>query len=63
LEDVLILDTGGLEERDELFEKVKQKALNVAKEADLILYMVDGKTLVDDDERDYFRSLQKLNKR
>jgi len=61
-EDVEILDTGGLEERDELFSKVKEKALNTAKEADLILYMVDAKTIVDEDEKRYFRSLQKLNK-
>lgn len=62
LEDILLLDTGGLEERDELFNKVKEKALNVAKEADLILYMVDGKTIPDEEEIKYFRSLQKLGK-
>ena len=62
LEDILLIDTGGLEERDELFSKVKQKAMQVAKEADLILYMVDGKTIADEEEIKYFRSLQKLNK-
>ncbi len=62
LEDILLLDTGGLEERDELFEKVKQKALDVAKEADLILYMVDGRTIPDEEEIKYFRTLQKLKK-
>jgi len=62
LEEIILLDTGGLEERDELFNKVKQKALDVAKEADLILYMVDGKTIPDEEEIKYFRSLQKLNK-
>jgi GTP-binding protein len=61
-EDFILLDTGGLEERDELFNKVKEKALNVAKEADLILYMVDAKTIPDEEEIRYFRSLQKLNK-
>ena len=62
LEDILILDTGGLEERDELFNKVKQKALDAAKEADLIIYMVDAKTIPDEEEKKYVRSLQKLKK-
>lgn len=62
LEDIILLDTGGLEERDELFEKVKEKSLDVAKEADLILYVVDGKTIPDEEEKKYLRSLQKLNK-
>ena len=62
LEEIILLDTGGLEERDELFNKVKQKALEVAKDADLILYMVDGKTIPDEEEIKYFRSLQKLGK-
>ena len=62
LEEIILLDTGGLEERDELFNKVKQKALEVAKEADLVLYMVDGKTIPDEEEIKYFRSLQKLKK-
>jgi len=62
LEDVVILDTGGLEERDELFNKVKEKALSAAKEADLIIYMVDAKTIPDEEEKKYVRSLQKLKK-
>ncbi len=62
LEDILILDTGGLEDKDELFDMVKEKALNEAKEADLILYMVDGRTIPDEEEKKYVRHLQKLNK-
>lgn len=62
LEDIILLDTGGLEERDELFNKVKEKSLDVAKEADLILYVVDGKTIPDEEEKKYIRNLQKLNK-
>ncbi|NPA11922.1 MAG: ribosome biogenesis GTPase Der [Epsilonproteobacteria bacterium] len=62
LEDVMVLDTGGLEERDELFNKVRQKAMDEAKEADLILYMVDAKTIPDEEEKRYVRELQKLNK-
>lgn len=62
LEEIVLLDTGGLEERDELFNKVKEKALEVAKEADIVLYMVDGKTIPDEEEIKYFRNLQKLGK-
>ncbi|SMC10117.1 ribosome biogenesis GTPase Der [Nitratiruptor tergarcus] len=58
-----ILDTGGIEERDELFEKVKQKSLEAAKDADIILYMVDGKKLPDEEDKQIFRSLQKLGKK
>ncbi|BCD60677.1 MULTISPECIES: ribosome biogenesis GTPase Der [unclassified Nitratiruptor] len=57
-----ILDTGGIEDRDELFEKVKQKSLEAAKDADIILYMVDGKKLPDEEDKQIFRSLQKLGK-
>jgi len=62
LEDMIILDTGGLEERDELFNKVKEKSLEAAKDADLIIYMVDAKTLPDEEEKKYIRTLQKLKK-
>ncbi|BCD62691.1 GTP-binding protein EngA [Nitratiruptor sp. YY08-13] len=58
-----ILDTGGIEDRDELFEKVKQKSLDAAKDADIILYMVDGKKLPDEEDKQIFRSLQKLGKK
>ena len=57
-----LIDTGGLEDRDELFEKVKQKSLEAAKKADIILYMVDGKMLPDEEDKKIFRSLQKLGK-
>ncbi len=57
-----LIDTGGLEDRDELFEKVKKKSLEAAKDADIILYMVDGKMLPDEEDKKIFRSLQKLGK-
>ncbi len=58
-----LIDTGGLEERDELFSKVKEKSLQAAKEADIILYMVDGKMLPDEEDKKFFRQLQKLGKK
>ena len=61
--EITLIDTGGLEERDELFNKVKDKALQIAKDADLILFMVDGQKYPDDEEIKYFRNLLKLNKK
>ncbi|WP_200763569.1 ribosome biogenesis GTPase Der [Nitrosophilus alvini] len=57
-----LIDTGGIEDRDELFEKVKEKALKSAEEADIILYMVDGRVVPDENDKKLFRSLQKLGK-
>ena len=61
--EITLIDTGGLEERDELFNKVKEKSLQIAKDADLILFMVDGQKYPDDEEIEYFRTLSKLNKK
>jgi len=60
--EITLIDTGGLEDRDELFNKVKNKALEMASQADLILFMVDGQKYPDDEEIKYFRNLLKLNK-
>jgi len=60
--EITLIDTGGLEDRSELFNKVKDKALEIAKECDLILFMVDGQKYPDDIEIRYFRNLLKLNK-
>jgi len=60
--EITLIDTGGLEDRNELFNKVKNKALEMAASADLILFMVDGQKYPDDEEIRYFRNLLKLNK-
>lgn len=57
-----LIDTGGLDDSNELFEAVRKNSLKTAKEADVILYVVDGKMLPDDEDRQIFYSLQKLNK-
>lgn len=57
---VQILDTGGIDKSTELFEKVKQIAFETAKEADLILYLVDGKKIPDDEDKKLFYALQKI---
>lgn len=59
----LILDTGGIDEtNDEIFSSVKRKAVDTAKEADIILFMVDGKKLPDEKDKELFYELQELGK-
>ena len=61
--DALMLDTGGIDEtNDEIFSNVKRKAIECAKEADIILFMVDGKKLPDDKDKELFYELQDLGK-
>ncbi len=55
-----VIDTGGIDESSELFSKVAELAFKAAKQADVILYMVDGKTLPDDEDKKLFYKLQKL---
>lgn len=57
----VIVDTGGLDSGSELFENVRQKSLQSAKKADVILYIVDGKTIPQDDDKKIFYDLQKLD--
>lgn len=61
--DALMLDTGGIDEtNDAIFTNVKRKAIECAKEADIILFMVDGKKLPDDKDKELFYELQDLGK-
>lgn len=55
-------DTGGIEDRDELFDKIKEKSLEAAGEADILLFVCDGKGIPTDEEKRLFFQLQKLNK-
>ncbi|MFQ6342424.1 ribosome biogenesis GTPase Der [Campylobacter sp. VTCC 70190] len=58
----LLIDSGGLDESNELFKNVKKNTLKAAKESDIILYLVDGKLAPDDEDRQFFYSLKKLKK-
>ncbi|MFA5234636.1 MAG: ribosome biogenesis GTPase Der [Sulfurimonas sp.] len=58
----LLLDTGGLDQGCELFDKIKEKSLEAAKKADIILYMVDGKSIPEDSDKKLFYELQTLGK-
>ena len=57
-----LLDTGGIDYSSDLFSKVGDKSLQAAKEADIIVYMVDGKSIPDQEDKERFWQLQSLNK-
>ena len=57
-----VIDTGGLDESNEIFVNVKKKSLEMARESDIILYLVDGKKLPDDEDREIIYEIQKLGK-
>jgi GTP-binding protein len=62
LEEVELIDTGGLEEREGLYQKVKEKALETIEKGDLILYLIDGRTIPTEEEVEYIRQIQRLGK-
>lgn len=57
-----VIDTGGIDYSSELFTKVAAFSLKAAKQADIIIYMVDGKTLPSQDDRELFYQLQAQGK-
>ncbi len=57
-----VLDTGGIDYSSELFSKVAEFSLKASDEADIIIYMVDGKTLPSDEDRELFYKLQDMQK-
>lgn len=61
--EALILDTGGIDDTDDvIFSNVKRKAIQTAKEADIVLFMVDGKRIPDDKDKELYYELQALGK-
>lgn len=57
----LLLDTGGLEDKDSLFQNVSKHSIKAGETADLILYMVDGKTPPQAIDKEIFYSLERKN--
>ena len=57
-----LLDTGGLDKGCELFDKIKEMSLKAAYAADIILYMVDGKGIPEDEDKKLFYELQSMGK-
>ena len=60
--EVQLLDTGGLDKGCELFDKIKEMSLKAAYKADIILYMVDGKGIPEDEDKKLFYELQAMGK-
>ena len=60
--EALLLDTGGLDKGCELFDKIKEMSLKAAYAADIILYMVDGKSIPEDEDKKLFYQLQDMGK-
>jgi len=60
--EVEILDTGGLDQGNELFDAIKKMSIKAAHSADIILYMVDGKSLPEQEDKEFFYELQKMGK-
>ena len=68
----MMLDTGGISKSKneimsdgsefQIFKNVKRKAIDTAREADIVLYMVDGKNIPDDEDKNFFYELQGLGK-
>jgi len=60
--DFEVIDTGGIDYSTELFSKVAEFSLRAAEMADIIIYMVDGKTLPSEEDRELFYKLQAMDK-
>ena len=61
--EVEVLDTGGLDSGNELFDAIKKMSIKAAKSADIILYMVDGKSLPEEDDKKFFYELEASGKK
>ena len=57
----LLMDTGGLDENSELFKTITRYSFQTGENANLILYLVDGKTPVNPQDKKLFYALQKKN--
>ncbi len=54
-----IMDTAGIRDTDDTVEKIGvEKARNHAKSADLIIYVVDASSVLDEDDKDILRMIQ-----
>lgn len=57
-----LVDTGGLDKGNELFDKIKMMSIKAAHEADIILFMVDGRTIPEDEDKKLFYQLESMGK-
>ena len=57
-----MVDTGGLDKGNELFDKIKEMSLKAAFEADIIIYMADGRSIPVDEDKKLFYELESMGK-
>jgi len=57
-----VIDTGGIDDSSELFSTVKAQSLRAADSADVIIYVVDGKNIPEEEDKELFYSLQDQGK-
>jgi GTP-binding protein len=60
--DFEVIDTGGIDDSTEMFTTVKKLSLRAAEDADIIVYVVDGKNIPEAEDRELFYGLQQLGK-
>ncbi|HIC77753.1 MAG TPA: GTP-binding protein [Sulfurovum sp.] len=60
--DFEVMDTGGIDDSTEMFATVKKLSLKAADEADIIIYIVDGKNIPSTEDKDLFYGLQEQGK-
>jgi GTP-binding protein len=60
--EVEVLDTGGLDTGCELYDRIREKSLEAAHKADIVLFMVDGKSLPEEQDKKLFYELQQMGK-
>ena len=60
--DFEVIDTGGIDDSTEMFSTVKRLSLRAAEEADIIVYMVNGKNIPEEEDRELFYDLQSQGK-
>ena len=60
--EVEVLDTGGLDTGCELYDRIREKSIEAARKADIVLFMVDGKSLPEEQDKKLFYELQQMGK-
>ena len=58
----LLIDSGGLDESSKLFAAVQKRSLAEANEADIIVFMVDGKLYADEIDKKLFYAINRVGK-
>ena len=60
--DFEVIDTGGIDDSTEMFATVKKLSLRAADSADIIIFIVDGKNIPQEEDRELFYNLQAMGK-